>query len=436
MNVKLLRKTWAGALALLGLAAASLCGSESVTVGLNGNAYVTSGTGGAKIKNQASSGVSEWKSADAVVSVFFSVQQPRKAVSLALNARGNAEYEISVGNKKFNVAVASDDFTRVPVGVVDFDKPGYQRVDIRPVAKGGDDFGEILDLVLDGISGNEMNFVRDFSPYWGRRGPSVHLSYRVPPVIDTEYFYNEMFVPEGKDPVGTFYMACGFGEGYFGAQVNSEKERRILFSVWSPFSTDSPKDVPEEFRVVLKNKGDGVKTGEFGNEGTGGQSYLVYPWRAGTLYKFLVRVHPLENGMTEYSGFFFDPDAGQWRILATFQRPKTQTWLRNPNSFLESFNPDFGWRFRCVGYTNQWLRDKSGEWHQITGATFSCDETGRKGMRLDYAGGLSDNKKFFMLANCGFFDKSTPCYTYFSREPSSLPPEIDFAVIEALASES
>ena len=32
--------------------------------------------------------------------------------------------------------------------------------------------------------------------------------------------------------------------------------------------------------------------GEFGNEGSGGQSYLVYPWKSGQVYRFLVRATP------------------------------------------------------------------------------------------------------------------------------------------------
>lgn len=33
-------------------------------------------------------------------------------------------------------------------------------------------------------------------------------------------------------------------------------------------------------------------TGEFGNEGSGGQSYLKYNWKAGNTYKFLLQKKP------------------------------------------------------------------------------------------------------------------------------------------------
>ena len=69
-------------------------------------------------------------------------------------------------------------------------------------------------------------------------------------------------------------MVNGFGEGYFGMQCNSETERRILFSVWSPFDTQEPKLIPDSLKIKLLRKGEGVYIGEFGNEGSGGKSFL------------------------------------------------------------------------------------------------------------------------------------------------------------------
>ena len=43
--------------------------------------------------------------------------------------------------------------------------------------------------------------------------------------------------------------------------------------------------------------------GEFGNEGSGGQSYLIYPWIAGQTYKVLVRAQPNESAnTTDFTG--------------------------------------------------------------------------------------------------------------------------------------
>ena len=87
-----------------------------------------------------------------------------------------------------------------------------------------------------------------------------------------------MTSPAGFQPIGSYFMTNGFGEGYMGIQVNSPTERRILFSIWSGFDTNNPSEVPLDFQVKLIEKGPNVTINAFGGEGSGGQSYLVYPW--------------------------------------------------------------------------------------------------------------------------------------------------------------
>jgi len=67
-----------------------------------------------------------------------------------------------------------------------------------------------------------MNYVtNNFSFYWGKRGPSDHMSFTLPSGKTSEWFYNELTVPVGFDPVGSYFMSNGFNNGYFGMQVNS-----------------------------------------------------------------------------------------------------------------------------------------------------------------------------------------------------------------------
>ncbi len=419
--------------ATLGIGALALGASaeETVSIGLGGNAYVTSGRGGVKISDF---GVSRWTNPDAVVSVFFSLSEPQKDVGLSLRARGNAEYEISGGGETFKVATEGDAFENVPVGTIGFSHSGYQQLDIRRLAgaeKPHNEPGTISDIILDGVK-SQVSCVRDFSSHWGRRGASVHVRYDVPRGKDMEYFYNEVFVPEGEDPIGSYFMPCGFGEGYFGIQVNSASERRVLFSVWSPYRTDDPNEVPEDYRVTLKKKGEGVTVKDFGAEGVGGQSYLRYPWRAGTTYKFLVRVRPQSGGNTEYTGYFFAPEENRWKLIASFIRPKTRAWLRGSYSFLENFSEGDGWKFRRVLFSNQWTRDKDGGWHELTTGTLSCDETGAKNIRLDFGGGLSEDGKSFELKNGGFFNGGLPKDRTFVRKAGHRHPDIDFGELDAL----
>lgn len=407
------------AIAGLGALALAAFAESVVVVPLEGNAYDTQHADDtSRSKNSAS--------------VFFSFEEPQGELQLSLVARGKAEYEISCRRQKYRVKTDSADFVPVPVGKITFPKAGYQRLDIRRIS--GDADGSIRDvsqLLFDGVVG-KMNFVRDFSSYWGRRGPSVHMRYAMPFGKDIEYFYNEVRVPRGFDPVHSYFMACGFGEGYFGFQVNSPSERRVLFSVWSPYDTQDPKDIPEEYRVKLSKKGEGVTVQDFGNEGSGGQSFLRYPWKAEQTYGFLVRIRPLANDYTEYSGYFYAPEDGKWRLISQLIRPKTQTWVTGAHSFLENFSPESGWKTRFVGFTNQWMRDTEGKWYELTKAGFTIDETGRSGVRLDYSGGVSPSKKWFILGNGGFFTGATPYGTIFERQPTGMQPEIDLAALEAL----
>ncbi|WP_372645954.1 DUF3472 domain-containing protein, partial [Ancylomarina sp.] len=261
--------------------------------------------------------------------------------------------------------------------------------------------------------------------YWGRRGPSVHLSYTVPEETgDIRWFYNEIEVPEGNDVVGSYYMANGFGEGYFGIQVNSEIERRILFSVWSPYVTDNPNDIPEDEKIKLLKKGDEVKIGEFGDEGSGGQSYKVYNWKAEHKYRFLLGAKPGVDNSTDYTAYFYAPEIGKWELIASFRRPKTSTYITRPHSFLENFMTEMGQFTRKATYKNQWLRNADGKWFEMTEAKFTADATARKNSRLDYAGG-SEGSHFF-LKNCGFFSDRTTIDSFFKRNELGVEPDIDF----------
>ncbi len=57
--------------------------------------------------------------------------------------------------------------------------------------------------------------------YWGRRGPSGHLNYDTSVGNNVSYYYSEITIPIGYDIVGSYFMANGFDQGYFGIQVNS-----------------------------------------------------------------------------------------------------------------------------------------------------------------------------------------------------------------------
>ena len=270
--------------------------------------------------------------------------------------------------------------------------------------------------------------------YWYRRGPSVHMGYTLPEKEDIEYFYSEVTAPKGRDVNGTYFMLTGFREGYMGIQSavtdEGEKRRTVLFSVWSPFTTDNPNEIPDSLHVKVLAKGNGVTAQNFGNEGSGKQSFMQYPWKTGKTYKTLVQVRPDGKGNTVYTGYFCN-EKGEWMLLARFLRPRTDTYYKGAHSFLECFKPETSTRTRSVEFKNQWACDKNGVWHEITDATFTCDGTGLSGVRTDMYGG--ENNGAFMLQNCGFFDQTTRYRSSFTRPATGSAPEIDFEALEALA---
>lgn len=397
------------------------------SVPVAGNAYRTaprpSGDG---FRRQ---GAIAWGDVEGVFSIYFHVDRPAK-LQLAMKARaeqGVSTIQTRVNEQTFQTRIVGNQLRSQEIGQVKVGR-GYVRVDLQGVKRDGSVFAEIRDLIVvsdtvdlrvDYVKSNEGNMF-----YWGRRGPSVHLTYEVPRGRSWKYAYSEITVPPGQDPQGSYFMANGFAEGYFGFQVNSAQERRVLFSVWSPFRTDNPREIPKDQRIAVLGHGPDVHIGQFGNEGSGGQSYLVYPWKAGKTYRFLTEVQPDGQGKTTYTAWFGDKAANEWRLIASFQRPKTDTHLRGFHSFLESFYPTYGFLGRQATYGNVWIGDVSGEWHECTRARFSVDATGRGGHRLDFSGGSQGHA--FYLRNCGFFNQTGQPGKVFARNSSGgRKPEID-----------
>lgn len=398
-------------------------------IGLGGNAYVTKNPEGAKISDR---GLTNWDNPKSVITVYFYIENP-SIINVSLVGKGNSEIKLSCNGSTKRVFLNSATPTTVEVGMFNIKRAGYVSVNIQGDEKTGDTFGEISELLVQGVNG-KSHFVTDFSNYWGRRGPSVHLAYTLPKG-DTEWFYTEVTVPRKGEVMHSYYMAAGFGEGYFGMQYNSETERRVLFSVWSPFDTQDPKQIPDEDRIKLLRRGEDVHIGEFGNEGSGGQSYLKYDWKAGRTYPFLMRVRPTGKGDTEYTAYFYATDEKRWRLIASFSRPKTNTWYKRPHSFLENFSPEMGYQTRMAYYDNQWARSKEGKWTELTDAVFTYDATAAAGVRSDYQGGERVGRGYFLRMG-GFFSESTDLKTKFSRPLKEKMPKVDFDELESIYRDS
>ncbi|MEW7278213.1 DUF3472 domain-containing protein [Aquimarina sp. 2201CG1-2-11] len=402
----------------------------TVAIATQGNSWVT-GNPSATQQMVNANGINNWKDKSLTIRTYFYITKPG-IYSLGIDAKvrsGNSELEATFGDQSKKIKLSNTNFQKIYLGELEVLKKGYYHLDLKAISKESSTYATIKNVLLGkDATSNTVKFVKN-DIHFGRRGPSVHLGYVIPTNNNIQAFYNEVEVPKGQDVIGSYFMANGFQYGYFGIQVNSSTERRILFSVWSPFVTDNPGDIPEEDRIKLLKKGNGVITNQFGGEGSGGQSYKVFDWKSGIRYKFLLLGKPAGNNYTDFTAYFMDPTKGKWDLIASFRRPKTNAYLKNQYSFLENFITHTGDTERAANFYNQWVYDTGNRWHQITRARFTYDATAENEFRFDYSGGVSDDG--FFLRNCGFFNDNTVKNTMFNRNDSSSEiPTINFSGLE------
>jgi hypothetical protein len=295
-------------------------------------------------------------------------------------------------------------------------KAGYQALTLESLNAAGTPAGDIDTLILRGpaVAGAHFNLKSR------RNAASVHLGYPVARGTNVAAFYCEMTGLE--DPVHTYYMACGWHRGYFGMQVNSPTERRIIFSVWdSGGEAVDRKRVSDENRVTLMGKSPGVNSGDFGNEGTGGHSHLKFAWKTGEPQRFLVTAQPTNQTFTIYSGYYYHPERQEWMLISSWRAPNDGSWLRGLYSFSENFSGNNGHLVRKARYGNQWILRDTGEWIELTTARFSHDGTG-KADRLDRFMGVEQGQ--FFLSHGGFVDGFTKAGELFTRPATGRRPQV------------
>ena len=372
------------------------------------------------------------RSAEKVTLYFNSETTDTLNYSLIGNFPPTGELAITHDNQHKVVSFNTAENGVIALGEFTVTKPGYQKITFEHSGILISDDLSINKMKVAGVNtANTLRFITEQEVYFARRGPSAHLKYELPAKDKNwEWFYSELTVPKGFDPIGSYFMANGFAQGYFGMQVNSASDRRVLFSVWSPFDSQDPIKVPDDQKIKLLKKGPGVYSGKFGNEGVGGQSFRPFNWKVDTTYKFLINVTPKENNFTEFTAYFYAPELAQWTIIASFERPKTQSYVQRPYAFIENFVPSKGDVVRKALYSNQWVADTQGEWHKISFANVTYDNTARNGFRLDYQGGTEIDS--FYLQNGGFFNEPTPLNKTFEIRSQQKSPTIDFDLLRKL----
>ena len=369
-------------------------------------------------------GITGWSDPALKILWFGEIKTPGTldcSVMLKLPAGVQSKLRLTVAGQSREVTASG---ALAKFGAFKIPAPGYQRFTLESLNASGQPAGDIEALVLDGPASANAHF--NLKPR--RNAASVHLAYPNPKGVNVAAFYCE--VTGLEEPVATYYMACGWNRGYFGMQVNSPTERRIIFSVWDAGgeAVDRRK-VADENRTKLVAKGEGVFSGDFGNEGTGGHSHLKYMWKTGEKQRFIVTAKVVDKTHTIYSGFWFHPEQKQWMLISSWNAPKTGDWLHGLYSFSENFGGSNGHLQRKALFGNQWARTPEGKWIEITTASFSHDGTG-KSDRLDRFMGVERGQ--FFLSQGGFVPGFTKYGEKFTRPALGAPPDVRLPEIPEL----
>ena len=391
-------------------------------------AYLDPSPEGARISEK--NGIRGWKDPALKVLWFGDVRSAgmfTASVALRLPAGTVSKLRLTAAGQSRDASVTGageDKIVTAGFGGFEAKAAGPLRFELASLNAAGSPAGDLDALLLDGPAMVDAHFNLEER----RNAASVHLAYPTPKELLIEGFYDEVTAVD--DPTSTFYMACGWHRGYFGMQVNSATERRIIFSVWDSGNeaVDRAK-VPKEDRVQLLAKGDGVVANDFGNEGTGGHSHRVFPWKTGETQRFYVTARPADATHTIYTGYFLAAGETRWQLIASFKAPKDGGRLRGLHSFSENFWGSNGHLRRKALYGDQWIRTSDGRWTELTVATFSHDPTGKKA-RLDRSMGIEDGR--FYLSHGGFGPASTRFGERFERIPTGKAPVIDLPEVPGI----
>jgi len=401
---------------LIGLTIAHSAPAEPLSVPAF-TAYFDPVPNGARMS--AEQGITRWTNPDLKVSWFGELKNTgslNAKLEMRLKAGSASKLKLTVAGQSRELSVAGNGESPVTAdfGEIKITEPGYHSFTLESLNAANQPAGDLEALILGGPALTDAHF--NLKPR--RNAASVHLSYTVEKGTEVSAFYCE--VTGVDEPLWTFYMACGWHRGYFGMQINSPTERRIIFSVWDSGGEAIDRDkVADENRVQLVAKGEGVYSGDFGNEGTGGHSHLKFPWKTGKPQRFLATAEPVSDTHTIFSGYWFRPDKQEWMLISSWKAPKEGNYLRGLHSFSENFVGRNGHVRRKALFGNQWLRTSAGEWKEITTAKFSHDGTG-KADRLDRFMGVEDGQ--FFLSHGGFVPGFTKFGTPFDRPPSGRSP--------------
>ncbi len=161
--------------------------SEEWSIPVGGNAYRLSTE--ANERSGRNKETLSWGDGNSVYALYFHVDRScdLKLLVEGRSEQGVAKLRFSFGDKAFTASLQGKEFSVSDIGDVSIDQPGYVRIDVQGKELAGSSFGEMKGLKVQSkteglkltcVASNQGNMF-----YWGRRGPSVHLTYTVPKML-------------------------------------------------------------------------------------------------------------------------------------------------------------------------------------------------------------------------------------------------------------
>lgn len=301
--------------------------------------------------------------------------------------------------KKVSLKAAAGD-QQVKAGKVEIPATGYYRYEMKALT--GMEGVTIAGLSFDATADKATGTIPVVHATKFQSSPSVHLNFSTtaPTTKEYDFIYEEMMVPKGYDPLYTYWEALGFFRGYMGFQTNSETERRVLFSVWDSVDKDKNPNASKDSLVSLVDKAEYVTSNGFGNEGTGGQSYVkTVNWKVDQPVKFLMNVRRGEGSIVLSAWYCVNETEG-WKYVASWRAPQEQHMFSGFYSFIENFSSSNGQLLRKGYYFNAFGREAStGKWLSFNKVRFSHTD-GAEGERVDYEQGVAPEypTRFYMAS--------------------------------------
>src|SRR4051812_46277511 len=182
-----------------------------------------------------------------------------------------------------------------------------------------------------------------------------------------DLYYSEMVVEKTTD--NSFFVPCGWENGYFGfQQYDGKNKRAFIFAVWNPADEKgSYRDDPVETLYT----GERCVMTRLKAAGGGAQCMRQMNWKVGETNRFAVLAQ-VQSNKTAYTAWLFDRDAKKWERLATFRATTGGRWLRGYYSFVEDFRRDYKSAndTRRARFPNVWIHQDGGAWIPIRKAMF------------------------------------------------------------------